>query len=110
MPLKSILEAWDRPVDAEIIKNIIGYMKTMPDDNEALLLQCAEHLDKSQTLSSVLAVAHALNDSEIFLRCRDDDALESDLSSEFERLLGEDDKKYPSVSSLTPAARGSNPQ
>ena len=110
MPLKNILDAWDLPVKAEIIKDIIGYMKTMPKENEVLLLQCAEHLDKTQTLGSVLAVVHALNDSEIFLRCRDDDALDSDLSSEFERLLGEDDKKYPSISSLTSAAQGSNPQ
>lgn len=104
MPLNKVLEEWDRPVKPDIIKEVIAYMKTMPkEENEQLLVQCAEHLDKTQTLGAVMAVVHALNDGEIFLRCRDEDALlESDLSAEFERLLGEDDKKkYCAISSLT---------
>jgi hypothetical protein len=97
MPLNAILEAWDKPVKTEVIRDIISYMKTMPKEQEQLLLQCAEHLDKHQTLGSVLAVVHALNGSEIFLRCRDDDALESDLTREFEQLLGTDKKESTAV-------------
>ena len=100
MPLKEILDAWERPVKPDVIREIIGYMKNMPKEHETLLLECAEHLDQNQTLGSVLAVVHALNDSEIFLRCRDDDALETDLTREFEQLLGHGDKKEQS--SLTP--------
>jgi hypothetical protein len=100
MPLKEILDAWDRPVKQSIVRDVISYMKNMPKDKEALLLECAEHLEQNQSLGAVLAVVHALNDSEIFLRCRDDDALESDLTQEFERLLREDDKKEQSA--LTP--------
>jgi hypothetical protein len=94
MPLNKILAEWDKPVKAEMIKDIISYMKSMPKEQEQLVLQCAEHLDKSQSLGAVLAVAHALNEGEIFLRCRDDDdLLESELSNEFDRLLQESDKK-----------------
>lgn len=76
----------------DVIKEIITYMKSMPKEQEALVLQCAEHINKSQTLGSVLAVAHALNEEEILLKCRDDDILENDLSSEFEKLLDEKKK------------------
>ena len=85
-----------------MIKDIISYMKTMPKEQEALVLQCAEHLDKSQTLGAVLAVVHALNEGEIFLRCRDDDD-GMDLSKVFDRLMleeGEAEKKT-SPSSFT---------
>ena len=98
MPLKEILDAWDRPVKQSIVRDVISYMKNMPQDNEALLLECAAHLEQDRSLGAVLAVVHALNDREILLRCRDDDALESDLTQEFERLL--DDKKEQSA--LTP--------
>ena len=97
MPLKEILDAWDRPVKADIIREVIGYMKNMPKDKQTLLLECAEHLDQNHTLGAVLAVVHALNDSEILLKCRDDDALESDLTLEFELLLGDDKKKHQSL-------------
>ncbi len=93
MPLNKILSEWDKPVKSDMIKDIITYMKTMPKEQEALVLQCAEHLERTQTLGAVLAVVHALNEGEIFLRCRDDDLLESDLSMEFDRLLHEDPKK-----------------
>jgi hypothetical protein len=99
MPLKEILDAWDRPVKQGIVREVISYMKNMPKEKETLLMECAEHLEHNQSLGAVLAVVHALNDNEIFLRCRDDDALESDLTQEFERLLGEDKKEQ---SPLTP--------
>ena len=103
MPLHRILSEWDRPVKAEMIKDIKTYMKTMPKEQENLVLQCAEHLEKAQSLGSVLAVVHALNEGEIFLRCRDDDdILESDLSREFDRLLESDEKKTDSSSFTTP--------
>jgi len=60
MPLHSILESWDKPVKPEVIKEIVHYMKSMPSDQEALVIQCALHLDKSQTLGAVVAVVHAL--------------------------------------------------
>lgn len=96
MPLSRILKAWNEPVEPKIIKDMITYMKSMPKEQEALVLQCAEHLEQSQTLSSVLAVVHALNDGEILMRCRDEDEmLESEFSREFDRLMapGEDAKK-----------------
>jgi hypothetical protein len=97
MQLHSILESWDKPVKPEVIKEIVHYMKSMPSDQEALVIQCALHLDKSQTLGAVLAVVHALNEGEFLLKCISDDSqLESDLTSEFERML-EDDKKDASV-------------
>jgi hypothetical protein len=93
MPLHSILESWDKPVKPEVIKEIVHYMKSMPSDQEALVIQCALHLDKSQTLGAVLAVVHALNEGEFLLKCISDDSqLESDLTSEFEKMLSEDKK------------------
>ena len=57
------------------------------------MIQCALHLDKSQTLGAVLAVVHALNEGEFLLKCISDDSqLESDLTSEFEKMLSEDKK------------------
>ena len=95
MPLNRILTAWNEPVEPKIVKDIITYMKSMPTEQETLVLQCAEHLEKSQTLSAVLAVVHALNDGEILMRCRDED-MESDFSREFERLMGDSVKNQGS--------------
>ena len=103
MPLQKILSEWDKPVKAEMIKDIISYMKTMPKEQENLVLQCADHLDKSQSLCSVLAVAHALNENEIFLRCRDDDLLESELSDEFDKLMEQDGDKKTLSSPYAPS-------
>lgn len=91
MPLLSIVEAMDQPVKTEVTKEIIRYMKNMPSEHENLILQCAEQLDRDQSLKSVLAVVHALNEGEFLLKCRDDDLIsETELSSEFERLLGDE--------------------
>ena len=88
MPLHAIMDAMDRPVKAEVTKEIVRYMKGMPSEHEALILQCAEHLDKDQSLWTVLAVVHALNEGEFLLKCRDDDLLsENDLSKEFDKLM-----------------------
>ena len=87
----------EQTVKPEDIKEIIHYMKSMPSEQEALVIQCALHLDKTQTLGAVLAVVHALNEGEFLLKCVSDDSqLESDLTSEFERML-EEDKKDASV-------------
>jgi len=92
MPLQTIMDAMDRPVKAEVTKEIVRYMKGMPSEHEALILQCAEHLDKDQSLRSVLAVVHALNEGEFLLKCRDDDILlENDLSKEFDKLMNTGD-------------------
>lgn len=81
----------DQPVKTEVTKEIIRYMKNMPSEHENLILQCAEQLDRDQSLKSVLAVVHALNEGEFLLKCRDDDLIsETELSSEFERLLGDE--------------------
>ena len=89
--LLSIVEAMDQPVKTEVTKEIIRYMKNMPSEHENLILQCAEQLDRDQSLKSVLAVVHALNEGEFLLKCRDDDLIsETELSSEFERLLGDE--------------------
>lgn len=89
MPLSAILGAMDAPVKPEVIKDIVRYMKSMPSDREGLVLQCAEHLEKDQSLRSVLAVTHALNEGEFLLKCRDDDLLsEHDaLTREFDSLM-----------------------
>jgi hypothetical protein len=90
MPLKNILDAMDSPVKPEMVKEIIRYMKGMPSDHENLVLQCAELLDKNQSLKTILAIAHALNEGEVLLKCRDDDLIsEHDLSKEFDKLMGE---------------------
>jgi hypothetical protein len=90
MPLQKILSEWDQPVRPEVITEIISYMKTVPQSQESLLMQCAEHLERHQTLSAVLAVVHALNDGEFLLRCRDEDLDDTDLSKELERMLMSD--------------------
>jgi hypothetical protein len=98
MPLNKILSEWDKPVKAEVINEIITYMKTMPQSKETLLIQCAEHLESHQTLGSVLAVVHALNEEEFLLRCQDDDLDENDLSKELERMLMSDGKNSNGLS------------
>jgi hypothetical protein len=96
MPLRAILEAMDRPVKPEVTKEIVRYMKGMPSEHETLILQCAEHLDKDQSLRTVLAVVHALNEGEFLLKCRDDDLLsENDLSKEFDKLMNSGDASAP---------------
>jgi len=90
MPLKKILSQWDQPVKPEVINEIISYMKTMPQSQETLLIQCAEHLERNQTLGAVLAVVHALNDGEFLLRCQDEELDDTDLSKELERMLMSD--------------------
>jgi hypothetical protein len=83
----------DKPVKPEVTKSIIRYMKGMPSEHEALILQCAEQLDKDQSLGTVLAVVHALNEGEFLLKCRDDEddmlLTENDLSKEFDKLMGD---------------------
>ena len=89
MPLSAILQALDTPVKPEVTKEIVRYMKGMPSEHEALVLQCAEQLDQDQSLKTVLAVVHALNEGEFLLKCRDDDILsETELSKEFDKLMG----------------------
>ena len=91
MPLKSILESMDTPTSPFVVGQIISYMKTMPKEHEALIMQCAEHLEKSQTLGAVLAVVHALNEREFLLKCHDDDdVIESELPEEIEKLMNSD--------------------
>jgi hypothetical protein len=96
MPLNAIMDAMDAPVGAEVVKSIVHYMKGVPSDHETLVLQCAELLDKDQSLRTVLAITHALNEGEFLLKCRDDDLIsEHDLSSEFDKLMGGDGKETP---------------
>ena len=89
MPLHAILSAMEKPVGAENIKHLIKYMKSMPKEHEPLVLECAECLEKSQSLGTVLAVVHALNEEEFLLKCRDDDVSDLDIADEFERLLAD---------------------
>ena len=88
--MNAILSSLDKPVKQEHIKDLIRYMKSMPKKQEALVLQCAECLERSQALSTVLAVVHALNEGEFLLKCRDDDV--ADLTCEFDRLIAETEK------------------
>ncbi len=90
MPLNKILSEWDQPVKPDVINEIITYMKTMPQSQETLLIQCAEHLEHHRTLGAVLAVVHALNNEEFLLRCHDEDLDDTDLSKELERMLMSD--------------------
>jgi len=101
MPLHSILAALDKPVKPDVIKEFVNYMKTMPAEHEDLVLQCVEHLDKDQSLGSVLAVAHALNEKEFLLAHRDeDDDPFGSLSKEFDKLMAEPTKKDDVASTL----------
>lgn len=89
MPLHAIMKAMDQAVKPEVTKEIVRYMKGMPSEHEHLVLQCAEQLDRDQSLRTVLAVVHALNEGEFLLKCRDDDILsENELSKEFDKLMG----------------------
>ena len=93
MPLNAIIASMKEPVKPEVVKEIIRYMKGVPSEHETLVLQCAELLHEDQSLQTVLAIAHALNEGEFLLKCRDDDLLsEHDLSSEFDKLMNEDKK------------------
>jgi len=89
MPLHAILSSLDKPVKPENVKDLIRYMKSMPKEQEPLVLQCAECLEKSQSLGTVLAVVHALNEGEFLLKCRDDDVSDLNLSEEFDRLMAD---------------------
>jgi hypothetical protein len=101
MPLNAILAAMDTPVKPDVVKEIIRYMKNMPSEQESLVLQCADLLDRDQSLKAVLAIVHALNEGEFLLRCRDDDILsETDLSHEFEKLMGTTDSSPPTKSDV----------
>jgi len=91
--LHSILSAMDKPVKASVVKEIVNYMKTMPTEHEALVIQCAEHLEKAQSLGAVLAVVHALNEGEFLLKHRDEDDPFGPLSKEFEQLMSESQPK-----------------
>ena len=93
MPFNKILAKMEKPVSAEVLKKLVTHMKAMPDSKEDLVMQCAMHLeDNHQSLSSVLAVVHALNDGDLMLRLSDEDA-ETELASEFDDILGIDDVK-----------------
>jgi hypothetical protein len=89
MPLNAILSSMEKPVGPDNIKHLIKYMKSMPKEHEPLVLECAECLEKSQSLGTVLAVVHALNEGEFLLKCRDDDVSDLDIADEFERLLAD---------------------
>jgi len=88
MPLNGYLAELDRPMQAEEAERVISYMKKLAPSKEALVMQCAEHLEQNKTLAALLTVSYALNEGEILLKCQDDD---TDLVSEFDRLLQEDD-------------------
>ena len=89
MPLNGYLAELDRPVQPEEAERVISYMQRLAPSKETLVMQCAEHLEQNKTLSALLTVAYALNEGEILMRCQDDDT--TDLVSEFDRLLQEDD-------------------
>ena len=91
MPLHKILAQLDEPMNPEVKARVIAHMKKMPSDKEELILQCAMHLDTHNTLGALLAVTHALNDGDVFVRYGDDE--EDDLTSEFQRILGDDAEK-----------------
>jgi hypothetical protein len=90
MPLHRILKSLDEPVRPEVTNQIITYMRSMPAGKEELVSQCVTHLEQAQTLGSMLAVVHALNDGEFLLRCHTD-VNESELVSEFDELFKEED-------------------
>ena len=106
MTLSKILAEWDLPVNPKVTKEIITYMKNMPAEQEELVLHCAAHLEKSQTLGAVLAVVHALNEGEFLLRHRDDDdALELDLAKELDKLMNDEHKKEDTDTAYQDTAR-----
>ena len=89
MPLHRVLKSLDEPVRPEVTNQIITYMRSMPAGKEDLVSQCVTHLEQTQTLGSMLAVVHALNDGEFLLRCHTD-VNENELASEFDELFKED--------------------
>jgi hypothetical protein len=90
MSLQKILNSLDEPVRPEVTHQIISYMKSMPSDKEELISQCITHLESTQTLGSMLAVVHALNDGEFLMRCHSDTSdATNELVSEFEELFKE---------------------
>jgi len=89
MPLHRILKSLDDPVRAEVTNQIITYMRSMPAGKDDLVSQCITHLEQTQTLGSMLAVVHALNDGEFLLRCHTD-VNENELASEFDELFKQD--------------------
>ncbi len=97
MPLHKILESLDEPVRPEVTKQIITYMRNMPAGNEELITQCVSHLEKTQTLGTMLAVVHALNDGEFLLRCHTE---VNELESEFNEMFKEEEIS-PSAEVLT---------
>lgn len=102
MPLHKILAEFNTPVKPKIINELIGYMKSMPPEQETLVLQCAEYLEKNQNLCSVLAVVHALNGGEFLLQNIEDDTFDADFASEFEKLLTEEEKNKTNSALATP--------
>ena len=88
MPLQKILDQLDKPMNPDTKARVIAHMKKMPSDKEELMLQCAVHLQKNNTLGALLAVAHALNDGDVFVRYGAEDE-EDELTSEFQRILGD---------------------
>jgi hypothetical protein len=89
MPLHRILKSLDDPVRPGVTNQIITYMRSMPAGKDDLVSQCITHLEQTQTLGSMLAVVHALNDGEFLLRCHTD-VNENELASEFDELFKED--------------------
>jgi hypothetical protein len=108
LPLQRILSALDEPVKPKVINELIGYMKSMPPEEETLVLQCAEYLETNQTLGNVLAVVHALNGGEFLLQSIEDDTL--DLVDEFEKMLSADDEKNTPKSALAAPGKPSAAQ
>ena len=95
MPLRRILTSLDEPVRPGVTQQIITYMRSMPAGKEELVSQCITHLEQTQTLGSMLAVVHALNDGEFLLRCHTDGVNENELVSEFDELFKEEENKDP---------------
>ncbi len=92
MPLQRILKSLDEPVRPQVTKQIIAYMKTIPNGNEELIGQCVTHLENTQTLGAMLAVVHALNDGEFLLKCHKE-VDEKELADEFEEMFKDDNVK-----------------
>lgn len=92
MPLDKILSELDEPVHPKVKTQIFNYIKNLSTDHETLAVQCAARLEKSDSLGTVLAIVHALNEGEFLLKCRDEDVIDNDLSREFDALLADPKK------------------
>ena len=99
MPLRGILTSLHEPVRLEVTNQIITYMRSMPAGKEELVSQCVTHLEQTQTLGSMLAVVHALNDGEFLLRCHTD-VNENELVGKFDELFKEGGKNKDPVEPL----------